>query len=146
MWELEESKDVVTTRHCHGLRLDIRHLLEFQNFDTIDEVEPHALKSIGDSQPSSSHHLQWSVNCPCHRIHVPHSNQAKILKQDFNLVVNQRRKRTHYMLPLTGKGSLVSPMPGTTPKGFYTCGRGTGAHPEVVCKYLYLLSCKQSSH
>ena len=35
---LNEADDVLVDRYFHGLRIDIQHILEFKNFDNVDEI------------------------------------------------------------------------------------------------------------
>lgn len=42
MW-FEESEDITTSQYYHGLKLDIKDIMAFQNFDTADEVQ-HSTK------------------------------------------------------------------------------------------------------
>lgn len=43
--DMDESEDVASHRSCHVLRLDIWHLLAFQNFAIVDEVVKYAVKA-----------------------------------------------------------------------------------------------------
>lgn len=42
---LNEDDDVLVDRYFHGLQIDIQHILEFKNFDNVDEINQHAIKA-----------------------------------------------------------------------------------------------------
>lgn len=49
---LDKWEEVAAYRQCHGLRLDIQHLLAFQNFYAVDRGTT-CVKSKRDGQPST---------------------------------------------------------------------------------------------
>ena len=42
---LNEDHDVLVDRYFHGLRIDIRCILAFKNFDNAEEIIQHAIKA-----------------------------------------------------------------------------------------------------
>lgn len=118
---LDKWEEIAAYRQCHGLRLDIQHLLAFQYFYAVDRGTT-CVKSKRDGQPSTcefSSFKRISKSSVTH-IQVPKSNHAKIQNQVSYLIITQEgNEQLACVLSLSGKRSFIVPMFETTSKARY---------------------------